>query len=168
VALLAGPAAYTLTTVAHPVSGSLVTAGPSTGRSGGAGGFGGVGGPGVSTSDPALITYLEANRGTATYLVATSGSQSSASIIIASGQPVITIGGFNGGDPAPTLVQFKALVAAGKVRYLLAGNGVGGGGTPGGAQSGSSIAQWAASAGTKVTVAGSNATLYDLGNALTS
>jgi len=161
-ALLAGPLAYSLTTVAHPVSGALVSAGPS---SNGSGGFG-RGGFGTSTTDHALVTFLEANRGTATYLVATIGSQSSASIIIATGQPVITIGGFNGGDPAPTLAQFKALVAAGKVRYLLASSG--GGGAPGGQQNGSSITQWAASAGVKVTVSGSSATVYDLSTAVTS
>jgi 4-amino-4-deoxy-L-arabinose transferase-like glycosyltransferase len=162
-ALLAGPAAYSLTTAAHPVSGSLVAAGPSAGGGGGGfGGAGGAGGPGTSTTDTALVSYLEANQGTATYLVAASGSQTTASIIIAMGKPVITIGGFNGGDPAPTLAQFQQLVAEGKVRFLLVSNG---GGGPGGG--GSAITTWAASVGTKVTVTGSSATLYDLSAVVT-
>ena len=33
----------------------------------------------------------------------------------------MTIGGFNGSDPAPTLSEFQAMVAAGKVRYVLLG-----------------------------------------------
>ena len=49
------------------------------------------------------------------------GSQSSAPLIIATGEPVMTIGGFNGADPAPTLAQFQQLVADGQVRYVLVG-----------------------------------------------
>jgi 4-amino-4-deoxy-L-arabinose transferase-like glycosyltransferase len=143
-ALLAGPAAYAITTVRHPGGGALVAAGPSTtgGPGFGVGGIRGVGGnpagtgvgrggPGVAgAADPTLVTFLEANQGKAKYLVAAFGSQSSASIIIATGRPVITIGGFNGGDPAPTLAQFERLVAQGQVRYVLVGGG--GPGGPGG------------------------------------
>ena len=87
---------------------------------------------GTSTADAALISYLEQHQGTAKYLVVAFGSQSSASIIIASGKPVVTIGGFNGGDNAPTLAQFKQLVASGQLRYVLvSGNGGGGGGMGG-------------------------------------
>ena len=171
-ALLAGPTMYSLTTVAHPMAGALVAAGPASGTgfgaaAGGAGGLG-RGGPGTaSTVDTGLVAYLEANQGDATYLVATVGAQSSASIIIATGKPVITIGGFNGGDPAPTLEQFRQLVAEGKVRYLLAGGNAGpGGGGNGGQGSGSAITQWASQNGTQVAAseigATSNATLYDL------
>jgi 4-amino-4-deoxy-L-arabinose transferase-like glycosyltransferase len=182
VTLLAGPAAYALTTVQRTQNGSIVTAGPATdgaGAGGGAGfgaaGAGGGGqGPGgfggTSTTDSALISYLEAHRGNAKYLVATFGSQSSATIIIATGQPVITIGGFNGGDPAPTLAQFEALVAKGEVRYVLVtGNGAGfGGGAPGGA-GGQSIASWVTSHGKEVQLANSTTTgggtLYDVSGA---
>ena len=51
------------------------------------------------------IAYLEAHQGSAKYLVAATGSQTTAPIIIATGKPVVTIGGFNGGDPAPTVAQ---------------------------------------------------------------
>ena len=134
----------------------------------GGGGFGGA-----TTTDSALIAYLEANRGNAKYLVAAFGSQSSASIIIATGEPVITIGGFNGGDPAPTLAQFEALVAQGEVRYVLvSGNGAGrrrarrpGGGT-GASQS---IASWVTTNGKEVQLANSTSTgggtLYDVSGA---
>ncbi|MBV8959488.1 MAG: glycosyltransferase family 39 protein, partial [Actinobacteria bacterium] len=128
--LLAGPVAYTLTTVRNPAGGSLAAAGPST-----ISGPGGRGGPGEATTvDAGLISYLESHRNGAQYVVAAFGSQSSASVIIATGQPVITIGGFNGGDPAPTLAQFQKLVADGKVRYILLSDqgGPGGGGFPGG------------------------------------
>src|SRR6202011_1430105 len=107
----------------------------------------GFGPGGSSTANAALISYLEAHRDGAEYLVAAFTSNSSDSIIIASGQPVITIGGFNGGDPAPTLAQFEKLVAEGKVRYVLIGDsGGGGGGGPGGGNS--AISQWVTQHGT--------------------
>ncbi len=41
----------------------------------------------------------------------------------------MAIGGFSGSDAAPTLAQFKQLVAAGKIHYFIGG---GQGGGPGG------------------------------------
>jgi hypothetical protein len=46
----------------------------------------------------------------------------------------MSIGGFTGSDPAPTLEQFQAYVAAGEVHYFIPGNGPGGGAAPNGAQ----------------------------------
>ena len=80
-----------------------------------------------------MIAYLEANQGSAKYLVAATGSQTTAPIIIATGKPVVTIGGFNGGDNAPTVAQLAAMVAAGELKYVLLG---GGGGGPGGGKRG--------------------------------
>jgi hypothetical protein len=144
-------------------------------------GGGGGGGPvGAGEADPALIRYLEQNQGDATYLVAAFGAGASAPIIVATGKPVITIGGF-GGDPAPTLGQLQALVAQGKVRFALVGGagggpggpgggprGPGGGpGGPGGGRSGDSIAQWVAETGRRVPAStyggtATGAVLYDL------
>ena len=39
----------------------------------------------------------------------------------------MAIGGFNGSDPSPTLAQFKAYVAAGRIHYFIASGGGGGG-----------------------------------------
>ncbi len=181
VALLAGPTAYALTTVRNPSNGPLAAAGPSTTAGGprGLGGPGGVAGAGAGpgqgqgpgrgvgegTADAALVRYLQSNRGSAQYLLAAFGSQSAAPIIIATGEPVIAIGGFNGSDNAPTLAQFQKLVAAGKVHYvLMSGGGPGGGGRPGGpgGGSGSSIRQWVTANGTQVDYGGS-AALYRVG-----
>ncbi len=165
--LLAGPAAFSLTTVRHPQSGPVASAGPAAAG----GGFGG-GAPGGAGSavDNGLVSYLRAHRGNATYLVAAFGSQSSAPIVIASGDAVITIGGFNGGDPAPTLAQFEHLVATGQVRYVLVSGNGGFGGGPGGAGSGSSISQWVVAHGKEVPsssygVNSGSGTLYDVSNA---
>jgi 4-amino-4-deoxy-L-arabinose transferase-like glycosyltransferase len=143
---------------------------------------------GRETVSAGLISYLRSHQGSAKYLVAVSGSQQSAPIILASGQPVITMGGFNGSDPAPTLAQLQALVSSGQVHYvLLGGGGLGGGGggfggsaagptgfggPPGGGnQAGnanrSAIQQWVTAKGTVVPASAyggsSSGTLYHLG-----
>jgi 4-amino-4-deoxy-L-arabinose transferase-like glycosyltransferase len=174
--VLAGPAAYAITTVQHPSTGATPSAGPSVSRGAlggpGAGGLAGPGGGGanagaVTSTDTGLIAYLRAHRGNATYLVAAFGSHSSAPIIIATGEPVVTIGGFNGADPAPSLTQFEHLVASGQVRYvLISGGGAGYGGGPPGAASSSAISQWVVTNGKEVPASSyggsGNGTLYDV------
>jgi hypothetical protein len=81
------------------------------------------GGPGQGTVSSSLVSYLEKHRGTAEYLVAVEGSQSADGIILATGDPVMAMGGFTGSDPYPTLAEFRKLVAEGKVRYVLVGGG---------------------------------------------
>jgi hypothetical protein len=75
-----------------------------------------------------LVNYLKAHKGSAKYLVAVNGSGQSAPIILATGQPVVTMGGFNGSDPAPTLAQLQHLVSSGQLHYVLLGAGGPGGG----------------------------------------
>jgi hypothetical protein len=139
-----------------PQSGAaLPSATPPPGASSSRGGFGGGPGGGGSVSD-SLVSYLEAHQGSAKYLVAASGSQTTAPIIIKTGKAVVTIGGFNGADPAPTLNQLQAMVAKGELRYVL----IGGGGGPGGGGS-NAIATWVQQHGTAVTgVSTSGGTLY--------
>ena len=137
-----------------PSAGARPSAPPGGTRTGGAPtGGGGMGGGSLSTE---VIAYLRAHQGSAKYLLAANGSQTTAGIIIATGEPVITIGGFNGADPAPTVAQHAKLVASGQVKYVLVGSG---GGAPGG--SSASIATWVKAHGTKVTaVTASSGTLY--------
>jgi 4-amino-4-deoxy-L-arabinose transferase-like glycosyltransferase len=73
-----------------------------------------------------LISYLVAHQGNAKYLVAATGSHTTAPIIIRTGKPVVTIGGFSGGDNAPTPAQLEAMVAKGELRYVLVAGGGGG------------------------------------------
>ena len=75
----------------------------------------------------------------------------------------MAIGGFNGSDPTPTLEEFKALVAAGKVHYFLAAGGGMGGGPGGGSGTSSEITSWVSSTFTSSTVDGT--TVYDLTSA---
>ena len=167
--LLAGPTAYSLTTVAHTQTGSLAAAGPtSTSAGGGFPAMGGGTGPGASTTSSIdgnveLAAWLEANQGDATWLVAAFSSHSSAPIILATDQPVMTIGGFNGQDPAPTLEEFIEYVERGELRYILVDGGGGPAGGLGGGPGGgtSEITNWVTENGTAVDT-GTGTTVYDL------
>ena len=206
---LAAPAAYSVSTVAEPQTGSIVTAGPvSTARFGGRpggmarmalppGGMppgtqpgmqgnvqpappGAAGGPGAtltrdggnaggllngSTPSAALTRLLEAGADSYTWVAAAVGSNSASGYQLATQQPVMAIGGFNGSDPSPTLAEFQAYVAAGKVHYFIAGGGFGGPGGPGGpggsgSSTSSEISSWVQANFEATTVGG--VTVYDL------
>ena len=103
---------------------------------GGLAGAGGVGGFGGAAASKQMISYLEAHRDGATWLLAVQGSSAAASIILETGGlPVLAMGGFTGSDPAPTLAQFERYVKQGKVHYVLTGGGLGGFGGRGGSGS---------------------------------
>jgi 4-amino-4-deoxy-L-arabinose transferase-like glycosyltransferase len=177
--LLAGPAAYALDTMATGYSGGDPAAGPQVastdGRGGppGARGFagggapsggfpGGAGGPGGGDAvSSALTDYLVANRGSATWIVAVTSANQAGSIELATGLPVVAMGGFTGSDPAPTLPQLQSMVASGQLRFVIIG---GRGGGPGGGNSTlSAIDAWVQANGTPVSSVSSN--LYDLAGA---
>jgi len=66
-----------------------------------------------------LVDYLLANRGGATYLAATLNAQTAAPIILATGEPVMAMGGFTGGDQILTEDELAGLVTGGTVRFFL-------------------------------------------------
>ena len=76
-----------------------------------------------STSSPALTKKLQADASQYTWVAATVNSNKAAGYQLASGDPVMAIGGFNGTDPAPTLAQFEKYVAEGKIHYFIAVGG---------------------------------------------
>ncbi|USX52179.1 glycosyltransferase family 39 protein [Lentzea sp. HUAS12] len=145
-AALLGTSGYALATAATPHSGSIPLSGPRSQQGAGTGMREG-------TSSTEVVQLLKATD--TQWAAATTGAQSAAGLQLASGRPVIAIGGWNGSDPAPTLDEFKALVAEGEVRYYVEG---GRGGGPGGG--GSDIGEWVAANFTATTVGGQ--TLYDL------
>jgi 4-amino-4-deoxy-L-arabinose transferase-like glycosyltransferase len=127
-------------------SGTPGSSGPPSGASGGlgdfgggsAGGFGGGSPGGVGTSS-ALDKALE--KTTTRWAAAVEGSNSAASLELASGgKAVMAMGGFTGTDPAPTLAEFEQWAKAGEITYYIAGGGMGGG--PGGQGSSSQITAW--------------------------
>ncbi|MFI0000421.1 ArnT family glycosyltransferase [Streptomyces globisporus] len=144
-------------------------------RGGGGGGMGGLlNGATVDAEAKALLTK---DADDYTWVAAAVGAQNAASYQLATGEPVMAIGGFNGSDPSPTLAQFKKYVAEGKIHYFVSGGGMGGGmrggtageggggmgGGPGGMGSSgtsSQISSWVTENFTEVTVG--SATFYDL------
>jgi 4-amino-4-deoxy-L-arabinose transferase-like glycosyltransferase len=128
------------------------------------GGFGGgQGGAGGllngSTPSAELTALLQADAGNYTWVLATIGANQASGYQLASDDPVMAIGGFNGTDPTPTLAAFQAYVASGQIHYFITG------GTGGSSSQASSITTWVTSNFSSVTVGGS--TLYDLTSPLT-
>ena len=219
VALLAGPAAYSIATVGKSLNGGNPLAGPVSAEAGLGGGPGGAPGrgvgrggfvraglpPGASGLRPqgagaprggvpagappagglagvgpgagggqaskALVSYLKAHQGKATYIVAAVGSSTAGRIALESGREAIDMGGFMGSDPAPSLAKLKSIIASGQLHYVLlsstAGGGAGGG--PGGGTSAASQATvkardaWIEAHGKVVNVSGASsggASLY--------
>ncbi len=150
-AVLAGPAAYSVTTLGT-VTGTIATAGPVTG------------GEGNGKVSQQLVDYLERQQGSATYLVAVNGSVTAAPFIIQSGRPVIAMGGFTQTDPAPTLAGFEHLVATGRLHSAYIPRG---GGGSAGTTSTQQVDTWVERHGTEVGSAAyggtsPNMVLYDL------
>ncbi len=128
----------------------------------GRGGFPGGGGGGggflnASTPGAALVRLLQTNAGRYGWVAATIDANSAAGYQLATDDPIMAIGGFNGTDPAPSLAQFEQYVAQGRIHYFI-GSGRTAGAT-GNATSGR-IAQWVEQHFTATTVDG--VTVYDL------
>lgn len=102
---------------------------------------GGMGG-GTQVSS-AMITYLKKNQDGATWLVAVATDQTASSVILESGEPVISMGGWSGSDNAMTLAKLKTLVKAGKLHYIVVGDS-------GQGSSNSEISTWVKANGTAV------------------
>jgi 4-amino-4-deoxy-L-arabinose transferase-like glycosyltransferase len=139
--------------------GTLTAPGQNNGQvGGGAPRGGGMGGLLNSSSVSAQIkALLLKNTDSYEWVAAAVGSNNASGDQLATGRPVMAIGGFNGSDPSPTLAQFEKYVSAGKIHYFIGGT-IGGGN--GGSNSSQQIASWVAAHFTARTVDG--VTLYDL------
>jgi len=133
------------------------------GTSNGTGGQGGIGSLlNGSTPSSQLVALLKQGASGYTWTAAAVGSNSAAGVQLASGEPVMAIGGFNGTDPTPTLAQFQQYVAQHKIHYFIAsGGGMGGG--QGGSSTSSQITSWVEQNFKSTTVGGT--TVYDLSTA---
>lgn len=111
---LAAPGVHSVATAATPHSGAVPAVGPS------GGGFAGP--PGLLDAPkpgPALSAALRDDSDAYTWTAAVVGSNNAAGYQLAAGAPVLAVGGFNGTDPAPTLEEFRALVAARRIHYFI-------------------------------------------------
>ncbi|MEU8300598.1 glycosyltransferase family 39 protein [Micromonospora sp. NPDC048909] len=125
--------------------------GPAT-RGGGMGGL-------LDAREPsaALRALLERDSDRYTWVAATVGSNNASGYQLATGDPVLPIGGFNGSDPSPTLAQFQRYVADGEIHYFIGGGGFR---ANGGSSASGEIASWVAASFPAQTVDG--VTVYDL------
>ena len=78
---------------------------------------------GVLGGDPKLLAFLQGNHQSEAYLLAAVNARQAAPIIIATGDPVIALGGFTGRDPILTVDGFARLVEDHRVRFALVGDG---------------------------------------------
>jgi len=78
---------------------------------------------GAIAGDPKLIAFLQESHGNEEYLLAAVNARQAAPINIATGDPVMALGGFGGGDPILTVEDFARLVAESRVRFALIGDG---------------------------------------------
>ena len=84
------------------------------------------GGAPATNVNKKLLAYLEANTQDVEYLVAVPSSQSGSSLVLATGRPVLYMGGFGGQDEVVTAEDLSAMVANGELRYVMYGGDRGG------------------------------------------
>jgi 4-amino-4-deoxy-L-arabinose transferase-like glycosyltransferase len=159
-ACLAAPAVFSVVTAAAPHSGAIPSVGPARH------GFGGFAGPGglldSPSPGPTLTATLSADAHDFTWVAATVGSNNAAGYQLASGAPVMAIGGFNGTDPSPTLEEFQRYVADRQIHYFIRGKMMIGhwGASTTGSRESSDIAEWVETHYTPLTV--DRVLIYDL------
>ena len=135
--LVIAPAVWSGETPAQGATGAMPVGGPS-GRAGLFGGFGaavvrpepgavGDAVPGVNTK---LLGYLEAHRGNDRFLLAVPNAGSASPYILATGQPVVALGGFSGGDPILSVAGLQQMLQQGQVRFFLLSGARSGGAAP--------------------------------------
>ncbi|MBX6749973.1 MAG: glycosyltransferase family 39 protein [Micromonosporaceae bacterium] len=118
---LAAPVAWSVATAATPHEGAIPTVGPSEPEPVHRRPFNGVGGGLVNATRPTepIVAALLADADRYTWVAATIGANNAAGYQLATGRPVLALGGFNGSDPFPTLAQFQQLVAEGRIHWFL-------------------------------------------------
>jgi len=134
--------------------------GTGTGTSPAGGGAGGGGAGSLLGADivsDELAAVVGADADDYTWVAAAVGSNGAAGYQLATGDPVMAIGGFNGSDPSPTLEEFEQYVADGEIHYFVGGSI---GASNGGSSESSDIAAWVEANFTPTEVDG--VTLYDL------
>ncbi len=109
--LLLAPTAWSLTPVLNGGDAGLPYAGPDL--------FTRPNRPNTLAVDSRLVAYLQANRNGARFLAATINANSAAPLILATGEPVMALGGFGGGDKILSVAQLAERVAKNDVRFFL-------------------------------------------------
>jgi 4-amino-4-deoxy-L-arabinose transferase-like glycosyltransferase len=132
------------------------TAGGTTGGTTSQGSTGGL--LSGSESTDSINALLTQDASSYTWVAATIGSNTASGYQLATEEPVMAIGGFNGSDPSPTLAQFKRYVVDGQIHYFIASGG--GGGMNASGSTSTAISTWVGETFNATTVDG--VTVYDL------
>lgn len=124
---LAGPLSYSIQTISTSHTGGVVTAGPQVPGHGLPGMPGPGGGPMDTNNEVSaeVAATLSADSERFTWIAAMPGSTEAGYYQLATGLPVMALGGFGSADPAPTLEQFQDHVADGRVHYYIESTGLG-------------------------------------------
>lgn len=96
-------------------------------RSGPAGGPGagpgqaqpGSGEMGLTPDQQTILNYVQSQRTGEKWFLATGDARTAAPYILETLEPVLTFGGFSGGDPVVDSAKLEALVTAGQLRFVL-------------------------------------------------
>ena len=130
VSLLAAPLAWSANVTLNPIvdqtglpSASQFLTQTGQGLPGGFGGppaFGGA----PPQANRALIDYLQANTPPGSYLLAVDSAMQAAPIVLATGRPVLTFGGFTGNDPVVDAAKLSQMVSQGRLRFILTSSGL--------------------------------------------
>jgi 4-amino-4-deoxy-L-arabinose transferase-like glycosyltransferase len=78
---------------------------------------------GALAGDPRLIQFLRDHNTGEEFLLAAVNARLAAPVIIATGRPVMALGGFSGRDPILQVEDFVRLIAERRVRFALIGDG---------------------------------------------
>ncbi len=73
----------------------------------------------MTENEEAIMEFLLANTDPDSYLLATVNARSAAPYILETGRPVLTFGGFSGGDQVVDAADVAEMVANGELRYIL-------------------------------------------------
>jgi 4-amino-4-deoxy-L-arabinose transferase-like glycosyltransferase len=122
--LLVAPARWSITPLEYGVAASMPTAGPDLVRgSGGAPGPNPNGPPFMGFNEEVgttkLVKFLKENKRGERFLLAVPNARLAWDIILETGEPVMAMGGFMGGDRILTLAELETMVGKGSVRYFL-------------------------------------------------
>ncbi len=132
-AILITPGVWSGLTTLHSIgSEPAAYSGQGTGRPG----FGPGNGRAGLQIDQTLLNYLQERTAGMKYLMAVPSAGEGAGYVIATGRPVLYLGGFDGQDKVETPESMAALVAEKALRYVYEGGG------PGGLAGRSDVAAW--------------------------
>jgi hypothetical protein len=96
----------------------------------------------LTTGQQQIYDYTQAHRDGAGYLMAVSSWASASPYILATGQEVLSMGGFSAAVPEPSLTHVRELVHSGQLRFFLLHTAGIGWGIPSSGETATTIMNW--------------------------